>query len=56
MFLSRRFRGRPCPFSNGQIRDLTTGGADGIHLCAMNHDGAAQRVYEGMRALLPERA
>lgn len=39
-----------------QIRDLITGGADGIHLYAMNNARVARLVYEGIRDLLPERA
>lgn len=39
-----------------QIRDLIIGGADGIHLYAMNNADVARRVYEGIRDLLPERA
>ncbi len=35
-----------------QIRDLINGGADGIHLYAMNNERVAQRVYEGIRDLL----
>lgn len=35
-----------------QIRDLIEGGADGIHLYAMNNAVVAQRVYEGIRDLL----
>lgn len=38
-----------------QIRDLITGGADGIHLYAMNNPRVARLVYEGIRDLLPER-
>ena len=38
-----------------QIRDLITGGADGIHLYAMNNARVARLVYEGIRDLLPER-
>ncbi|MBD5101969.1 MAG: methylenetetrahydrofolate reductase [NAD(P)H] [Subdoligranulum sp.] len=43
-------------YAIGQIRDLITGGADGIHLYAMNNADVVQRVYEGVRDLLPERA
>ncbi len=39
-----------------QIRDLIIGGADGIHLYAMNNADVAQRVYEGVCDLLPQRA
>lgn len=35
-----------------QIRDLIEGGADGIHLYAMNNAVVAQRVYEGICDLL----
>lgn len=38
-----------------QIRDLIAGGADGIHLYAMNNAEVARRVYEGVRDLLPEK-
>ncbi len=37
-----------------QIRDLITGGADGIHLYAMNNAAVAERVYDGIKDLLPE--
>ena len=39
-----------------QLRDLIIGGADGIHLYAMNNAQVARRVYDGIRDLLPERA
>lgn len=39
-----------------QCRDLIAGGADGIHIYAMNNAEVARRVYEGVRDLLPERA
>ncbi len=35
-----------------QIRDLIEGGADGIHLYAMNNPDVARRVYAGVRDLL----
>lgn len=35
-----------------QLRDLIEGGADGIHLYAMNDAAVAQKVYEGIRDLL----
>ena len=35
-----------------QIRDLIEGGADGIHLYAMNNETVARRVYEGISDLL----
>lgn len=37
-----------------QIRDLIEGGADGIHLYAMNNPKVARLVYEGIRDLLTE--
>ena len=36
-----------------QMRDLIEGGADGVHLYAMNNPVVASRVYEGIRDLLP---
>ena len=39
-----------------QLRDLIEGGADGVHLYAMNNPQVAARVYEGIRDLLPGRA
>lgn len=42
-------------FAVNQIRDLITGGADGIHLYAMNNPEVAAGVYEGIKDLLPER-
>lgn len=38
-----------------QLRDLIEGGADGVHLYAMNSPEVAQRVYEGICDLLPGR-
>lgn len=43
-------------YAVAQIRDLIEGGADGIHLYAMNNAAVAARVYEGIRDLLPARA
>lgn len=36
-----------------QLRDLITGGADGIHLYAMNNPKVASLVYQGIADLLP---
>ena len=35
-----------------QIRDLIEGGADGVHLYAMNDANVAAKVYEGIKDLL----
>lgn len=35
-----------------QLRDLIEGGADGVHLYAMNDAGVAREVYDGIRDLL----
>ena len=35
-----------------QLRDLIEGGADGVHLYAMNRPSVAKRVYEGIQDLL----
>ena len=35
-----------------QLRDLIEGGADGVHLYAMNNFTVAQKVYDGIRDLL----
>ena len=35
-----------------QLRDLIEGGADGVHLYAMNEAGVAAAVYDGIRDLL----
>lgn len=42
-------------YAVNQIRDLIEGGADGIHLYAMNNAEVAGRVYEGIKDLLPGR-
>lgn len=41
-------------FAVQQIRDLIIGGADGIHLYAMNNAEVARKVHEGISDLLPE--
>ena len=40
-------------YAIGQLRDLIEGGADGVHLYAMNDPVVARRVYEGIEDLLP---
>ena len=35
-----------------QLRDLIEGGADGVHLYAMNDAKVAAAVYEGIKDLL----
>ena len=35
-----------------QLRDLIEGGADGVHLYAMNNFEVAKKVYDGIRDLL----
>ena len=35
-----------------QARDLIEGGADGIHLYAMNNADVTQRMYDGIKDLL----
>lgn len=35
-----------------QLRDLIEGGADGVHLYAMNNFAVAEKVYDGIRDLL----
>ena len=39
-------------FAVEQLRDLIEGGADGVHLYAMNDAGVAAAVYDGIRDLL----
>ena len=39
-------------YSIRQLRDLIEGGADGVHLYAMNDAAVAEKVYEGIRDLL----
>ena len=39
-------------YAVSQLRDLIEGGADGVHLYAMNDAGVAEQVYEGIRDLL----
>ena len=36
-----------------QLRDLIEGGADGVHLYAMNDADVAAAIYDGIRDLLP---
>ena len=40
-------------YAVNQLRDLIEGGADGVHLYAMNDAGVAAEIYEGIRDLLP---
>ena len=54
-----RYRNDPAGFYDAgidyavrQIRDLIEGGADAIHLYAMNNPDVARRVYAGVRDLL----
>lgn len=42
-------------YAVAQLRDLIEGGADGVHLYAMNNPLVARRVYEGIADLLPGR-
>ena len=35
-----------------QLRDLIEGGADGVHLYAMNDAAVLEKVYDGVRDLL----
>ena len=39
-------------YAVNQLRDLIEGGADGIHLYAMNDAAVAAAVYDGVRDLL----
>ena len=39
-------------YAVGQLRDLIEGGADGVHLSAMNDADVAAAVYDGIRDLL----
>ena len=39
-------------YAVNQIRDLIEGGADGIHLYAMNNADVAEKIYSGIRDLL----
>ena len=39
-------------YSVKQLRDLVEGGADGVHLYAMNDAAVAAAVYDGIRDLL----
>ena len=39
-------------YAVNQLRDLIEGGADGVHLYAMNDPEVAVAVYEGIRDLL----
>ena len=39
-------------YASRQIRDLIEGGADGIHLYAMNRPSVARRIYENIADLL----
>lgn len=41
-------------YAISQIRDLITGGADGVHLYAMNNPEVARRVYDGVSDLLED--
>ena len=41
-------------YAVNQLRDLIEGGADGVHLYAMNDAAVAAEVYEGIRDLLPQ--
>ncbi len=43
-------------YAVNQLRALIAGGADGIHLYAMNNADVARRVFEGIRDVLPSRA
>ena len=39
-------------YAVNQLRDLIEGGADGVHLYAMNDATVAAKVYEGIKDLL----
>ena len=39
-------------YAVNQLRDLIEGGADGVHLYAMNDANVAAKVYEGIKDLL----
>ena len=41
-------------YAVNQLRDLIEGGADGVHLYAMNDAGVATAVYDGIRDLLDD--
>ncbi len=41
-------------YAVNQLRDLIEGGADGVHLYAMNDASVAAEVYDGIRDLLPK--
>ena len=41
-------------YAISQIRDLITGGTDGVHLYAMNNPKVARRVYDGVSDLLED--
>ena len=41
-------------YAVNQMRDLIEGGADGVHLYAMNDAGVATAVYDGIRDLLDD--
>ena len=39
-------------YAVNQIRDLIDGGADGIHLYAMNNADVAEKIYDGIKDML----